>query len=224
MKRISLIVPMYKVEAYLDRCLRSCLSQDIPEEDYEILAVDDQSPDSSAAIAASIAASHPCIRVLRQAHAGLSAARNLGLRNACGRYVWFIDSDDRIEENCLGKILETAEKQDLDILRISAADVRGGKSVRRFAIQGTGVVAGRTLVDEGRMQLCAPFSIFRKDFLTAEALVSTGIVVSPSSFLKSAQAFLSAASTLAYGGSPFVHSALMPSAAQYSMRRMRARG
>ena len=170
MKRISLIVPMYKVEAYLDRCLRSCLSQDIPEEDYEILAVDDQSPDSSAAIAASIAASHPCIRVLRQGHAGLSAARNLGLRNACGRYVWFIDSDDRIEENCLGKILETAEKQDLDILRISAADVRGGKSVRRFAIQGTGVVAGRTLVDEGRMQLCAPFSIFRKDFLTAEAL------------------------------------------------------
>ena len=119
---------MYKVEAYLDRCLRSCLSQDIPEEDYEILAVDDQSPDSSAAIAASIAASHPCIRVLRQGHAGLSAARNLGLRNACGRYVWFIDSDDRIEENCLGKILETAEKQDLDILRISAADVRGGKS------------------------------------------------------------------------------------------------
>ena len=170
MKRISLIVPMYKVEAYLDRCLRSCLSQDIPEEDYEILAVDDQSPDSSAAIAASIAASHPCIRVLRQGHAGLSAARNLGLRNACGRYVWFIDSDDRIEENCLGKILETAEKQDLDILRISAADVKDGNTVRRFSIQGTGVVAGRTLVDEGRMQLCAPFSIFRKDFLTAEAL------------------------------------------------------
>ena len=136
MKRISLIVPMYKVEAYLDRCLRSCLSQDIPEEDYEILAVDDQSPDASAAIAASIAASHPCIRVLRQGHAGLSAARNLGLRNACGRYVWFIDSDDRIEENCLGKILETAEKQDLDILRISAADVRGGKSV--LAAEGLG--------------------------------------------------------------------------------------
>ncbi|MGN0201876.1 MAG: glycosyltransferase [Candidatus Cryptobacteroides sp.] len=170
MKRISLVIPMYKVEAYLDRCLRTCLAQDIPEDDYEILAVDDSSPDASALTAGKIAATHPCLRLLKQEHSGLSAARNLGLKNARGRYVWFIDGDDWIEENCLGRILGLAEKQELDILRISAANVSDKGTQRRFSIGDCGARAGRTLVDEGRMQVCAPFSIFRKDFLTDNAL------------------------------------------------------
>lgn len=166
MKRISLVIPLYKVEAYIDRCLGTCLNQDIPEDEYEIIAVDDQSPDSSAEKAEAVALNYPCIRVLRQEHAGLSTARNLGLANAVGDYVWFIDSDDWIEENCLGRVLRAAESLELDILRIGAADVSEGGIKKRFSIPETGVVAGRTLIDEGKMQICVPFAIFRREFLT----------------------------------------------------------
>ncbi|MDH6314239.1 glycosyltransferase involved in cell wall biosynthesis [Parabacteroides sp. PFB2-10] len=106
---LSLIIPVYNVEAYLEECLDSCLEQDIPHSDYEIIAINDGSPDGSLAILERYAAKYPNITVLSQENRGLSATRNRGIEVAKGEYIWFIDSDDWIEKNCLSSLLGHTE-------------------------------------------------------------------------------------------------------------------
>ena len=115
---LSIIIPVYKVEKYLRKCLDSCLHQNISKEDYEIICVNDGSPDNSAQILDEYAAKHPNIRVVTQTNQGLSMARNNGLAVAQGDYVWFIDSDDWIEENCLAGIC-SALKSNPDLLQLN---------------------------------------------------------------------------------------------------------
>ena len=92
---ISVIVPVYKVEKYLPQCIDSILAQTFT--DFELLLVDDGSPDRCGEICEEYAGKDTRIRVFHQANAGLSCARNTGLMNACGRYVTFIDSDDYVK-------------------------------------------------------------------------------------------------------------------------------
>lgn len=100
----SLIIPVYNVEKYISKCLLSCIRQkDIFPSEYEIILVDDGSPDNSIGVASAIIQNYPSyqVRVIHRENGGLSAARNTGLREAYGKYIWFIDSDDWIEENAL---------------------------------------------------------------------------------------------------------------------------
>lgn len=89
---ISVIVPVYKVEEYLPRCIDSILSQDFT--DFELLLIDDGSPDGSGKICDEYAAKDKRVRVFHKENGGVSSARNLGLENACGEWVSFIDADD----------------------------------------------------------------------------------------------------------------------------------
>lgn len=116
MLKLSIIVPVYNVEQWIGRCLESCLNQDIPKNDYEIIVVNDGSTDGSLAIAEQFASAHDNIKVISRENGGLSAARNTGLKEAKGEYVWFIDSDDWIEHNIIKKLLEYAFPKNLDIL------------------------------------------------------------------------------------------------------------
>ena len=103
---LSIIIPVYNVEKYLAECLDSCLNQDIPAEEYEIICVNDGSPDGCAGILEEYQKKHSNIRVFYQENAGLSAARNTGIAAARGDYLWFVDSDDFIQENVLGRLVE----------------------------------------------------------------------------------------------------------------------
>lgn len=94
MVKVSVIVPMYGVEATLERCLDSVVGQTL--EDIEVVCVDDGSPDASAQIAAGYAARDARVRLLRQENRGLGAARNAGIDAARGQYVTFLDSDDAL--------------------------------------------------------------------------------------------------------------------------------
>lgn len=89
---VSIIIPVYKAEAYLHKCVDSLLAQTMT--DFEVLLVDDGSPDRSGAICDEYAAKDSRIRVFHKENGGVSSARNLGLDNACGEYVMFVDSDD----------------------------------------------------------------------------------------------------------------------------------
>lgn len=89
----SIIVPVYKAEKYLAECLESILTQDT-ESEYEVILVDDGSPDNSGAICDDYAARHENIRVIHKANGGVSSARNAGIKAAEGTYVLFCDSDD----------------------------------------------------------------------------------------------------------------------------------
>lgn len=123
MKKLSIIVPMYISEAYLPKCLDSLLNQDIPHEDYEIILVDDGSPDGSKALAEDYASRFSNIVVLSQENKGTSGARNTGLRYASGKYVYFVDPDDYILENSLHVVLDQMEKESLDALRFGFTEV-----------------------------------------------------------------------------------------------------
>ena len=123
MKRLSIIVPMYNSEAYLPKCIGSLLHQDIPFDDYEIILVNDGSPDGSKTVAEDYASRFSNIIVLSQENKGTSGARNTGLRHASGKYVYFVDPDDYILENSLRCVLDQMDAESLDILRFGYTEV-----------------------------------------------------------------------------------------------------
>ena len=128
--KLSIIVPIYNVAPYLRKCVDSLLAQDIS--DYEIILVDDGSTDDSGAIADELVdafrlsplASRLEMRVIHQSNSGLSEARNTGTREAKGQYILFVDSDDYLQPNTLGALLEQAERDNLDVLRFRYQNVK----------------------------------------------------------------------------------------------------
>lgn len=98
---LSIIVPIYNAEKYIEECLNSCLAQDIDSSDYEIVCVNDGSEDNSLDILKKYEKSHNIV-VVDQKNAGVSSARNKGLLSAKGDFVWFVDSDDFIRQNYFG--------------------------------------------------------------------------------------------------------------------------
>lgn len=116
MIRLSIIIPVYNVEKYIERCLMYCLNQDIPYDEYEIIVVNDGSKDKSISIVERIQDSYHNIKIINQENKGQASARNTGINNSVGEYIWFIDSDDFIKENCLASILKIAQNNNLDVL------------------------------------------------------------------------------------------------------------
>lgn len=115
MKRVSIIVPVYNVADYLQECLESILQQNFSN--YEIICVDDASTDNSRDILDIYAKNYNIIHVIKhKKNMGLSAARNTGLRCAIGKYIWFVDSDDKISEGSLKELYDIAERNRTDIL------------------------------------------------------------------------------------------------------------
>ena len=117
MIKLSIIVPIYGVEQYLRKCVDSLLAQDLSSSEYEIILVDDESPDACPHICDEYATTCKNIRVVHRKNGGLSAARNSGIEIAKGEYLMFVDSDDYIEPNVLKGLLEQVERDNLDVLR-----------------------------------------------------------------------------------------------------------
>lgn len=117
MLRFSFIVPFYNVELYIEECIRSLYNQDIPWDEYEVICIDDCSPDGSRKIVEKLQTEYPTLKLLTTPeNLRQGGARNMGLDIARGKYIWFVDSDDYIKPNCLKRLLKQAEAEDLDIL------------------------------------------------------------------------------------------------------------
>lgn len=111
---VSIIVPVYKVEEYLDECVGSIVNQSY--QDFEMILIDDGSPDNCPDMCDAWAQKDARIKVIHKQNGGVSSARNEGLKIASGEWVWFIDSDDTIEENALALLSEKfSQKPDLII-------------------------------------------------------------------------------------------------------------
>lgn len=106
--KISVIVPVYRVEKYLDRCVESIVNQTFG--DFELILVDDGSPDNCPAMCDAWAQKDDRIRVIHKKNGGLSSARNAGMAKMTGKYVCFIDSDDWVETNTFEVLLELLKK------------------------------------------------------------------------------------------------------------------
>jgi len=114
--RLSVVVPVFRVEAYLEQCLDSVLTGD---DRVEVIAVDDASPDRCGEILDGYAEDHPNLRVLHLPHnVGLGLARNAGLAEATGDYVWFVDSDDWLPAGSIGAVLRALDAERPDVLLV----------------------------------------------------------------------------------------------------------
>lgn len=110
---ISIIVPIYKVEPYLERCIDSLINQTY--ENLEIILVDDGSPDKCPILCDNYVKKDSRVKVIHKKNGGLSDARNAGLQMATGKYVMYVDSDDYIEEDSCEKLIERMA-EDVDIV------------------------------------------------------------------------------------------------------------
>ena len=117
---ISIVVPVYNTQRYLQECLDSLLKQSLS--DIEIICIDDGSTDGSPAMIDEAASADPRVKAIHQANAGVSAARNHGLELARGTYVLFVDSDDFIRHDTCELLHKVAERDTADII------VFGGKT------------------------------------------------------------------------------------------------
>ena len=122
---LSIIVPVYNVESYLDNCVQSILSQTMS--DWEMILVDDGSPDRCPAMCDTYAATDNRIRVIHQQNRGLSAARNTGIRAATAKYITFVDSDDDVTPETFElNIIYFHQYQDLDVVQYPQIHVDWG--------------------------------------------------------------------------------------------------
>lgn len=152
---LSIVVPIYKVESYLSKCIDSLLNQDVSPEDYEIILVDDGSPDRCGEICDEYASRYANIKVVRRKNGGLSAARNSGIDVAQGKYIQFVDSDDNLEPNVLKTLVEKMEDGDLEVLRFNYQNVNEkgevihpNKDPKRFVDYSEKVCDGLTFLNE----------------------------------------------------------------------------
>ena len=118
MKKVSIVVPIYNVERYLEKCLDSLVGQTY--ENIELILVNDGSTDRSLEIAKRYADRYEQIFLTSQANGGLSKARNTGIALAQGEYLCFLDSDDWLEFDTVQKIVSLMEKDDLDLCLFGA--------------------------------------------------------------------------------------------------------
>lgn len=199
--KLSIIVPIYNVAPYLRKCVDSLLAQDYA--DYEIILVDDGSTDNSGAIADEIVseamgngqwaidedtnsqspiANRPTLRVIYQSNAGLSAARNAGLAIAQGDYIMYVDSDDYIEPNVLGALMEQVERDQLDVLRFRYQNVRESgeafapyKDMTNYNEYSSVQTDGLTFLNERMGTQCYAWQFLLKTELALKELFTRGI-------------------------------------------------
>lgn len=163
---LSIIIPVYNVEKYIEKCLLSCMNQDISLNKYEIIVVNDGSLDNSRNLIQGIKDRYDNISIIDQENKGLSEARNTGFKKAKGKYVWFVDSDDWIEMNCLGRICGYL-KDDLDILQLPYRLVYENTGVTKeiLVYRIEEIKSGPEVVLHGDFPAPVQFSIFRSQFL-----------------------------------------------------------
>lgn len=118
MRKVSVIVPVYNAEKYLEKCLESILAQTL--EDIEIICIDDGSTDRSGSILDAYAAADERVRVAHWANAGYGAAMNAGMAMAEGEYIGIVESDDCIAEDMYETLYDTAQRYQLDMVKADA--------------------------------------------------------------------------------------------------------
>lgn len=160
----SIIVPIYKVEKYILKCFESIKKQTYS--DYEVILVDDGSPDKCPAICDNFAKTDSRYRVIHQLNQGLSAARNTGLQAAIGRYVYFLDSDDTIASNFLERMEQIFQDKRVDIIGFSATVVTLKGTCTLTTGKCISKIENGVEITKKRIPLSTvPLYCYRRDFL-----------------------------------------------------------
>lgn len=175
--KISIIVPVYNAELYLNECIKSLLIQDI--EEYEIICIDDGSTDCSAKIIEEFQRSSTLIKLVNQENQGLSIARNNGIEHARGEFILFVDSDDYIEKNVLGRLYNLCKQNDLQILDFKTYVLNNGikKVMYSNQVDAACVVDGISYLSDYILRfkkqpfLSAWAHVYRREFLIESKII-----------------------------------------------------
>lgn len=180
MTDITLAIPIYNVAPYVEAALRSALDQDFTAGSYEVLLVDDCGTDGSMAVVERVLANHPHADRVRILHhpqnLGLGQARNTAIEAAEGRYLFFLDSDDRLMPDCLSHLYALAEQHQADVTAGSTSERREDRTVEepRYWLKDTVVrqpAAGVWMLVNGvEMNIEVWNKLLRTDFLRRHAL------------------------------------------------------
>lgn len=132
--KLSIGIPAYNVEKYIVPCLTSVVKQDLSFSDYEIIVVNDGSTDTTLEKVIEFAKDYPNFVIISKENEGPGMARNACIEKAQGEYIWFIDSDDTIKENCFGSLCKQMKDDNLDILEFDfiCLDEQGKEVIPRI--------------------------------------------------------------------------------------------
>jgi glycosyltransferase involved in cell wall biosynthesis len=180
MTKLSIIVPVYNVESYIRPCIESVFKQRLDEADFEVIIVNDGTPDNSMEMIADIIAAHQNITVINQENQGLSVARNNGIAAAKGEYILMPDSDDLLIENSLKPLLEKAleTKVDLvvaDFLTMTDEEIDDfhNKDFQQSELQFKRIVGEQIYLEVLNPYHCYVWrTLYRREFLVKEGLIS----------------------------------------------------
>ena len=167
MLKVSAIVPVYNPGARIDRCIESLVGQSLPEDEYEVIFVDDGSTDSTPERLDRLAAEHAHVRVEHIPNSGWPGRpRNVGLDMARGEYVYFVDNDDYVGPEALERLYERAVRADADV--VVGKVVGRGKPVPRAVFERNR--DGRTLRWPPLVRLLTPHKLFRRALLVEHSI------------------------------------------------------
>ena len=185
MIKLSIIVPVYNVELYLDRCVTSLLRQGLKDSEYEIILVDDGSTDNSLGICQRFATHYRCIHYVSQKNQGPATARNTGILAAKGEFVCFVDSDDYLDDYGLATLLQH-EPLTCDLIRFWSRIIYGGKpsiqsqnSQSNLYFQGDGF----TYIEEYGLETFCWNYLYKRSFLLDHSLFFEDVLVEDFRFM-----------------------------------------
>lgn len=133
MEKVSVIVPVYNVEKYIDRCVQSLFDQ--VYENIEIVLINDGSTDRSGEICDEYAKKDSRVKVLHQEYNGVADARNKGVAMATGEYIIFLDGDDEADKEYVSKLYTTLKENDLDIAQCCLLRIRNGEPINKLEVK-----------------------------------------------------------------------------------------
>ncbi len=170
---LSIIIPLYNAEHYIQDCLATLVSQGIDPGRYEIIVINDGSKDNSLRVAKDFAVNYPNVRIIDQENQGVSEARNTGIDQARGAYIYFIDADDYLAQNTLIKVLDDALERDLDVLcfkSISTKERNLFLSKNLDSYQNSHIQTGIDFIANNPFPSTIWWFIVKKDFLLRNKL------------------------------------------------------
>ena len=169
-KKLNIIIPMYNAEKFIDRTINSIIQSNLPTDFYDILIVNDGSTDKSQELVESLIKNISNLHLINQENGGASAARNSGIRHSDCKYIWFVDSDDRVEKelSIIPQLLE--ELPDIDVFLFSYNWINeNGKWIglgsTQQMVKHNETISGRDAILQGYTPGSVCGLIIRKDYL-----------------------------------------------------------
>ena len=164
---LSVIIPLYNTEEYIEQCIRSVVENDVDPALYEVIVVNDGSTDASAQVVERLCAGHENIHLFYQQNQGVSVARKTGVHNSQGEFIWFVDSDDWLLEGALPSIIGILERipDELDGIHAPLQNYFGEQRnslSTPLVFENGATISGKDLLKSGHVSVCPPEFVFRK--------------------------------------------------------------